>query len=259
MIFKVCCQKKFKRLLTILFAIVTLVWIFYNISMIRHYKRMNQYLSTVLKSECDCRLSEQIYFTQSSDPFVLDVRSSPNQHILYNISVHSIESAQFTCDLYHTFRRGQHLKVIGYSLYGNKSIYYKFLPSLARAIKKMYPGWIMRVYHDDSINTEVKCKVECLKDENNDNNLIDNAEFCNINKIAKKGVLTKYWNANYMHAMKWRWLPIGDSFVDVFASRDTDSFIIQREVDAVNEWLTVSNKSGHIMRGKFLINIFIGV
>ena len=115
----------------------------------------------------------------------------------------------------------------------------------------MYPGWIMRVYHDDTISPEVKCKMECLNDEKNTKHLIDNVEFCSINRIPKKGQLSKHWNANYMHAMKWRWLPIGDSFVDVFASRDTDSFIIQREVDSVNEWLTASNKSGHIMRGKF--------
>ena len=48
--------------------------------------------------------------------------------------------------------------------------------------------------------------------------------------------------------MKWRWLPIGDSFVDIFSSRDSDSYFLQREVDSVNVWLS-SNKPGHIMRG----------
>ena len=47
--------------------------------------------------------------------------------------------------------------------------------------------------------------------------------------------------------MKWRWLPIGDSFVDAFSSRDSDSFILQREVDSVKLWLK-SDKVGHIMR-----------
>lgn len=46
----------------------------------------------------------------------------------------------------------------------------------------------------------------------------------------------------------WRWFPIGDHFVDVFLSRDTDSQIFQREVDAVNYWL-YANKTAHIMRG----------
>ena len=47
----------------------------------------------------------------------------------------------------------------------------------------------------------------------------------------------------------WRWFPIGDHFVDVFLSRDTDSQIFQREVDAVKFWL-YENKIAHIMRGK---------
>ena len=51
-----------------------------------------------------------------------------------------------------------------------------------------------------------------------------------------------------MHSMKWRWLPIGDSFVDIFMSRDTDSLILQREVDAVNSWLNRSTSLVHIMR-----------
>ena len=51
--------------------------------------------------------------------------------------------------------------------------------------------------------------------------------------------------------MMWRWLPIGDSFVDVFNSRETDSFILQRELDSVQYWLK-SNKTDHIMRGIYI-------
>jgi len=51
-----------------------------------------------------------------------------------------------------------------------------------------------------------------------------------------------------MNAMKWRWFPINDRFVDAFMSRDSESLIIQREVDSVNVWLQ-SDKVGHIMRG----------
>jgi hypothetical protein len=47
--------------------------------------------------------------------------------------------------------------------------------------------------------------------------------------------------------MKYRWLPAGDSFVDAMTSRDSDAFLIKREVDAVKEWFT-SGKYGHIMR-----------
>lgn len=48
--------------------------------------------------------------------------------------------------------------------------------------------------------------------------------------------------------MSWRWLPIGDTFVDYVASRDTDAWISTREIDSVNVWLK-SNTIFHVMRG----------
>ena len=44
-------------------------------------------------------------------------------------------------------------------------------------------------------------------------------------------------------------LPVGDSLVDYFMSRDSDSLILEREVDAVNEWIK-SNTLLHVMRGE---------
>ena len=43
---------------------------------------------------------------------------------------------------------------------------------------------------------------------------------------------------------------VGDHFVDMFISRDTDSTIFDREVVAVKEWLK-TNTIFHVMRGKF--------
>ena len=206
---------------------------------------LNTLLNASFKSECECHNNEIIYFKNFNSDLI-EIKSNINQTGLYNLSFKFIENAQFTCDLYSTFRRGKNLKVLSVSLYGNDSYYYRLIPSLARSVQKMYPGWIFRVYHDDSIRKDLKCKIECLKDENN--NLIDNTDFCNINQIPFKGRLGQSWSANYVHAMEWRWLPIGDSFVDIFLSRDSDSKIIQREIDAVNVWLD-SNLSGHIMRG----------
>ena len=154
---------------------------------------------------------------------------------------------QFTCNLFNSLKRGKNLKIISFSLYGNKSFYSRRLANLSKTIKSMYPGWIMRVYHDDTIDPKIKCEIECLKDETN--NLIDNTDFCNINKLPIKGSFNKTWQANYMHKMKWRWFPIGDDFVNVFLSRDSDSPIIQREIDAVDAWLK-TDMAAHIMRGK---------
>ncbi len=58
------------------------------------------------------------------------------------------------------------------------------------------------------------------------------------------------FNGSYIHAMKWRWFPIGDSFVDSFMSRDTDNLFLMREVNAVKEWIQL-NKTTHIMRGNY--------
>lgn len=48
--------------------------------------------------------------------------------------------------------------------------------------------------------------------------------------------------------MTYRWIPMGDSFIDFVASRDTDAWISQREIDSVNVWLN-SNTLFHVMRG----------
>ena len=135
---------------------------------------------------------------------------------------------------------------------------------LTLLIKKYYPGWTLRVYHDNSIDHTVKCKLECLRDPNG--TLLDNVDFCDIENLPglpfdnfpnqkDYEISSKYlnaWNASFVHAMIWRWFPLSDLFVDVFLSRDSDSIIFQREVDSVNVWLT-SNKVAHIMRGKLLI------
>lgn len=111
-------------------------------------------------------------------------------------------------------------------------------------VKKFYPDWIIRVYHDSSILDDIKCELECLKDDQQ--KLFDNIDFCDIENLQSTRINS--WNANYTHSMMWRWFPIGDHLVDAFISRDTDSIIIQREIDSVNVWLS-SDKYGHIMRG----------
>ena len=78
---------------------------------------------------------------------------------------------------------------------------------------------------------------------------MDNVDFCDVTNMS--GGL----NLDYMMPMSWRWLPIGDSFVDLFVSRDTDSCIFDREVAAVKEWLN-SNTLFHIMRGSYILISF---
>lgn len=110
---------------------------------------------------------------------------------------------------------------------------------------------------------ENKCEIECLKDQ--DGNYYDNVDFCDIENIPRipynapdlslgenlDGVyvskLFVSWNASYIHSSMWRYMAIGDLFIDAFMSRDLDMEIYPREVAAVKEWL-YSDFDGHIMR-----------
>ena len=49
--------------------------------------------------------------------------------------------------------------------------------------------------------------------------------------------LPKFGNATKLYPLIWRFLPAVDPQVDVFFSRDLDSRISEREVEAVNEFL----------------------
>lgn len=228
------------------YGCLLIICIFFTF-LIMNYKVKN---TISFKSQCKCKTKEKIFLSKPSDGyFHVNYKTKTGKYRSYKFK--SI-GTKFTCDIYNSLRRGQNLKVIGLSLYGTNQRYYKLLKNITHSIKKMYPEWIVRVYYDDTILKSTICEIECQNDENN--NLIDNTDFCNINKLplsVSDKDLT--WSASYLHKTMWRWLPIGDSFVDVFSSRDADAQIRQREVDSVQYWLG-SNKTGHIMRGLFKIH-----
>lgn len=85
-------------------------------------------------------------------------------------------------------------------------IYY-FTPSgLSKKAKDLYPGWMLRIYYDRSVGKEVKCDIECLKNEKS-GDLIDNVDFCDIESIHRDSntqipnPIASTWNASYLHAM----------------------------------------------------------
>ena len=55
----------------------------------------------------------------------------------------------------------------------------------------------------------------------------------------------------------WRFFPTLDPQVDIFLSRDLDSAITVREVEAVEEWLE-SEKMLHVMRDHRVAKCFLG-
>ena len=230
--------------------------IFYFLKSFQSNEDINTILNVFyLNSKCECKKKKTIQINKYENYYsvkLLEDDKDSAKNVSYNLTKDEFDTFNTTCDLYNVLRRSKSQKVISYSLYGKNKAYYNKLKKLSKDIKSMYPGWLMRVYYNDSIDKSIICEVECLKSD--DGSLIDNSDFCNVNdidlnlkNIEKRNNHLKL-NANYIHSMKWRWFPIGDSFVDIFSSRDTDSYILQREVDSVNVWLN-SNKVGHIMRG----------
>ena len=236
----------------------------------------------VYRSQCKCR-QDLVELRQSSQhEYVVSVSRnsvdnssmrSKNTTSRYSLNAKDLKSSVFTCNMYNTLRRGPNLKVISYSLYGTTPLYYKYIKSLVKRISDYYPGWIVRILHDNSIDPAVICEIECLKrgheseestktttttttttktgTEPTDDTYYDIVDFCNVEELPHDLKLT--WNASYMHGMTWRWLPIGDTFIDYVASRDTDAWISRRELDSVNVWMN-SNRIFHVMRGHLTLH-----
>ncbi len=126
---------------------------------------------------------------------------------------------------------------------GKDNFYTDSLDINIRSAKRLYPGWTIRIYHDDSIDNSIICNLECSTDDHEVP--LDNVDFCDIKQIPLNPQTTL--DFSYILPMVWRWLPVGDMFVDLFISRDSDSCIFEREVSAVDEWLA-RNTLFHVMR-----------
>lgn len=194
-----------------------------------------------LKSNCECNKEQRLTVEKRKN--IYKIKSNK---INYELTTNEFEQSSFQCDLYNSLKRGKNQKVISYTLYGTNKRYYNLTKKLSQLVKQLYPGWLMRIYYDNSINSSIICEIECQKDY--DGHFIANTDFCNINKLPTRNSFNQTWNASYIYPSIWRFLTIGDSFVDLFMSRDLDSYIFQRELDSVNFWLN-SDKVGHIMRG----------
>lgn len=89
----------------------------------------------------------------------------------------------------------------------------------------IYPGWICRFYVDETVPKGI---VDLMR-------TFDHVEVVEMPRHRGS------------EAMLWRFLPASDSDVDVFISRDCDSWVSTREAVCVDEWLK-SNKNFHIIR-----------
>ena len=117
------------------------------------------------------------------------------------------------------------LQVISYSLFGNEARYMDGVITNAKLAQQIYPGWIVRVYHDDTVPKHV---LETLK------NL--NVQLVNLSKYSP-----------LEHKLFWRLFVAFDPSVKRYIIRNTDSVLSWRERAAVDEWIA-SGKDFHIMR-----------
>ena len=115
-------------------------------------------------------------------------------------------------------------KVISFSLWGNKECYRDGAYENVLLAKYLYPDWRCRFYLDDSVCFLTKKTL--LKNSN--------VEIIEIDEETKK------WSG-----MFWRFLAAEDADIAIF--RDCDSRLSERELLAVNDWIS-GTKSFHIMR-----------
>ncbi|XP_076046063.1 uncharacterized protein LOC143028183 isoform X2 [Oratosquilla oratoria] len=151
-----------------------------------------------------------------------------------------------TCSDFAT-QRGGGQKVVSYSYYNPKPFldkkslnfkrYLEPMYTKTKNFSELYPGWVMRLYHnisdDDPSGTAYLCQIFCS------NPMVD---LCHVERLPVLGNLTSLQPIG----RTWRFAVLGDPTVSIILSRDSDSLIHAREVDAVNEWLK-SGKTFHTM------------
>ena len=247
-------MRQHKRKISIYLLISMITFLFYQYFILQksHKSNTTHELRRIFPSlDCKCK-SEEIFISDDENEITVLVKKG-NITRKYNVDTKDLRNSK--CDVYNVVRRGPHQKIISYTLYGNgtdnrgrKKNYYNLLKRLVVLNNKIYNGWIMRIYFDDSTIKSLLCDIECHKGENNE--FYDNVDFCYLGAVPfglpfdMKHIL----NATYMHLMIARWLPIDDPFVDYFISRDVDALISNREKHAVDEWIKEKTLF-HIMRG----------
>ena len=119
------------------------------------------------------------------------------------------------------------VKVISFSLWGNQTKYTIGAIRNAELVRELYPNFECWFYiHKDTVPNDI---IEQLQNKSN------------------VKIIFKYGDLNHCKPTMWRFEAIDETEVEILLSRDTDSRIYDREVIAVNEWLS-SGKIFHIMR-----------
>jgi len=104
--------------------------------------------------------------------------------------------------------------VIAFSLYGDQPRYCETLIKNVEVAPELYPGWICRIYLDDSVPQHVWQRL-------------DQPHVERVDMSQEKTLFPTLW----------RFLVMDDPSVKRFIVRDADSLLSEREAAAVNAWL----------------------
>jgi len=116
-------------------------------------------------------------------------------------------------------------KVVSFCIWGKTKLYHYGLWENAILLPKLFPGWEMVVYYTQTADLEV---INHLK---------------NLPYVSLHQINVENGSQNAM----LRFLAGFDTQYDVVISRDADARLLQRDAEAVKEWLK-SDKNFHIMR-----------
>lgn len=119
------------------------------------------------------------------------------------------------------------VNVISFCLYGTGGKYILGMKENILHGRKYFPGWEIRIYHNDTVPPEYI------------------TEYNELGAVCIK--MTNYGSSMNWEGMFWRFMPLDDDTVDFWLSRDADSRVSAREFKMIDEWMK-SGKTLHCIR-----------
>ncbi|XP_047493362.1 uncharacterized protein LOC125041966 isoform X1 [Penaeus chinensis] len=174
-----------------------------------------------------------------------EARERPGAFPKWFLSRFSFEG-ESTCSDFAT-QRGGNQRVVSYSYYtttgqskpGSED-FHKYLGQLygtAEKVHTSYPDWVMRIYHnvsiEDAFGMQTLCHLHCNH---------GHVDLCHVHDLPGLGNL----HARGVAGRLWRFAVMGDPTAELFLCRDSDSWILNREVAAVAAWLQ-SGRTYHLI------------
>jgi hypothetical protein len=117
----------------------------------------------------------------------------------------------------------------------------KLLRNISVTAEKSYPGWIVRIYHNFRNQSENPDEKSVFNQLSELSCQFSHVDLCSLTEmIASLTSSPTPIDPDLLRGLNgrmFRYLVMLDPNVDLFISRDIDSVIWQREVDAVDQWL----------------------